>query len=69
MATFNLSSMLRESALANPDKPALILDDLRMSYRELDEAVSLVAAGLRARGIGRGDRVGVMLPNVPQFPI
>ena len=69
MATFNLSSMLRESALANPDKPALILDDLRMSYRELDEAVSLVAAGLRARGIGRGDRVGVMLPNVPQFPV
>src|SRR5437588_24267 len=45
MATFNLSSMLRESALANPDKPALILDDLRMSYRELDEAFSLLAAG------------------------
>ena len=68
MATLNLSSMLRESALAHPDKPALILDDLTMSYAELDQAASLVAAGLRARGIGAGDRVGVMLPNVPQFP-
>ena len=69
MTTFNLSSMLHESALAAPDKTALILDDFRMSYRELDEAASLVAAGLRARGIGRGDRVGIMLPNVPQFPV
>ncbi len=65
--SFNLASMIRESAVATPDKTAVILDDFRLSYAELDAASDGAAAGLRAAGVERGQRVGVMLPNIPQF--
>src|SRR5439155_16102353 len=58
-----------ESAMASPDRPALLFDGGRMTYAELDDAVGRVAAGLRRAGVGRGDRVALMLPNVPQFVV
>jgi long-chain acyl-CoA synthetase len=45
------------------------LDDVVLSYAALDDASARVAGLLAARGIGAGDRVGIMLPNVPQFPV
>ncbi|MGH7904255.1 MAG: long-chain-fatty-acid--CoA ligase [Candidatus Dormibacteraceae bacterium] len=65
--SLNLAVILRESALAAPAKTAVVFDDLRLTYQQLDELSSRVAAGLRASGIRGGDRVGLMLPNVPQF--
>jgi acyl-CoA synthetase (AMP-forming)/AMP-acid ligase II len=40
-----------------------------LSYARLAEATRRIAAGLAARGVKRGERVGVMLPNVPAFPL
>lgn len=64
---FNLAIMLQESAKRVPDKPVAILDDVRLTYAELDELSNRVAANLTAVGIGPGDTVGLQLPNLPQF--
>src|SRR5436190_12876723 len=63
----NLACNLLEAARRGSDRPALRLGDAVVSYGALDDASARVADLLRARGIERGDRVGVMLPNVPQF--
>ncbi len=65
----NLACMLVETAERHPDRPALQLDGAVLSYRELDDATARVAALLRAKGVGPGDRVGLMLPNVPAFAV
>jgi len=65
----NLASILTESAAAHPDDPAIRLGDVELTYRELDVASARLAALLRAKGVQQGDRVGVMLPNVTEFPI
>ncbi|MEU6289038.1 AMP-binding protein [Streptomyces sp. NPDC046988] len=62
--------VLRERAAAHPDRVALVdpAPERRVrTYRELDEAADRLAAGFAARGIGRGDRVVVQLPNVAEF--
>lgn len=65
----NLASLLTDSAARQPERPAIKLDDLTLSYAALDGASAHVAGLLEQRGFQRGDRVGVMLPNVPHFPI
>ena len=65
----NLATIMTSSAEAGPDRPALKLDDVVVSYQALDEASARVAGLLKAKGVGPGDRVGIMLPNVPYFPI
>jgi long-chain acyl-CoA synthetase len=65
----NLAALLTASAGRGPERPALKLDDTVLTYGQLDEASARVAGLLRARGIGAGDRVGVMLPNVPSFAV
>src|ERR1700730_3311076 len=65
----NLASILSDSAERFPDKVALKLDELELSYARLDEASARLAGLLRGKGFARGDRVGIMLPNVPYFPI
>ncbi len=65
----NLAENLSRSAAAGPDAPAVKLDDAVLSYAALDEASARVAGLLAARGVGAGDRVGIMLPNVPYFPV
>jgi len=63
----NLAQNLTTSAQRYPDSPALRIDELVITYSELDEATARVAGLLRQHGIEPGDRVGIMLPNVPQF--
>jgi len=65
----NLATMVHESARSDPDKPALLHDGTRMTYRELDDLSDRAAAGLQAAGIGRGDRVAVQLPTIPEFVV
>jgi long-chain acyl-CoA synthetase len=67
--SFNLAIMLRESALAAPDKPAIQFLGHAVSYRELDDLSDRLAAGLRGAGLVPGDAVAVQLPNVPQFVV
>jgi long-chain acyl-CoA synthetase len=63
----NLASNLVRSTKAHADRVALRLGHSKTTYRELDEASARVAGLLRDRGLGPGDRVGIMLPNVPEF--
>ncbi len=65
----NLASILTESAQRDPDHTAIKLDDVELTYAELDAATQRVAGLLRDRGVQAGDRVGLMLPNVPYFPV
>jgi long-chain acyl-CoA synthetase len=65
--SLNLAMMLRESAREKPAKAAVILDDFRVTYAQLEALSNQVAGSLRAAGVQAGDRVGLMLPNVPQF--
>ncbi|MFF9781003.1 (2,3-dihydroxybenzoyl)adenylate synthase [Streptomyces nigrescens] len=62
--------MLRERAAAHPDRTALIdpaPGRRTWTYRELDERADRLAAGFAARGIAKGDRVVVQLPNTGAF--
>ncbi|MFI5657931.1 long-chain fatty acid--CoA ligase [Streptomyces sp. NPDC051684] len=65
----NLVRNLVHTAEARPESPALRLDDQVLDYRTLDERSARVAAWLAADGLAPGDRVAIMLPNVPQFAV
>jgi long-chain acyl-CoA synthetase len=65
----NLADLLSRSAAAHGDRVAIKADERELSYAELDAAAARVAGLLRAKGVEPGDRVGVMLPNVPYFPV
>ena len=64
----NLADMLKETVAEHGDRIALKLDDLELSYSVVEEASARVAGLLAARGVVPGDRVGMMLPNLPYFP-
>jgi long-chain acyl-CoA synthetase len=63
----NLSSVLAQAAADHGGRPAVRLDDLVLSYSQLQDAAGRAAALLSSLGVAPGDRVGVMLPNVPAF--
>jgi long-chain acyl-CoA synthetase len=65
----NLASLLTESAQRDPDHVAIKLDDAELTFGLLNGATMHLAGLLRAHGVGPGDRVGIMLPNVPYFPV
>jgi long-chain acyl-CoA synthetase len=65
----NLALDLREAAQMYPDRPAVRLDDTTLTYAQLDDLSARAAGWLRARGLRPGDPVGIMLPNVPHFPV
>lgn len=65
----NLASLLRNSTRRYPHLIAAIDGEKRITYAELDEAARRFAGELLARGLERGDKVAVMIPNVPAFTI
>jgi long-chain acyl-CoA synthetase len=65
----NLASIVTDSAATAPAEAAVRLGGLELTYAELDDRSARLAALLREKGLQRGDRVGVMLPNVLEFPI
>jgi long-chain acyl-CoA synthetase len=65
----NLASILIDAAQKGPERIAFKLDDVELSYGALAEGTARMAGVLAERGIEAGDRVGVMLPNVPYFPV
>jgi long-chain acyl-CoA synthetase len=67
--SFNLATILTETALATPDAPACRISGNTTSYRELDELSGRVAAGLRSAGLSPGQVVALQLPNIPHFLI
>lgn len=65
----NLADHLTTTAAEHADRPAIRLDDSVLSYAELLEGAQRVAALLADKGVEPGDRVGLVLPNVPAFPV
>ena len=65
----NLSRNLSETAVRYAERPAIRMDDYVLTYAALDDAASRAASLLRDRGLRPGDRVGLMLPNVPAFAV
>jgi long-chain acyl-CoA synthetase len=65
----NLADRLRTAAERHGGRTVLTLDRTGLSYRTLEVLSARVGALLRRRGIEAGDRVAIMLPNVPEFAI
>jgi long-chain acyl-CoA synthetase len=66
----NLALDLREAAQMYPGRPAVRLDATTLTYAGLDELSARAAGWLRdEHGVLPGDRVGIMTPNVPHFPV
>ena len=65
----SLGKMLAESAGKYAERVAVIHGDRRITYRELERAACALANHLRSHGLGKGDKVALMLPNCPEFII
>jgi long-chain acyl-CoA synthetase len=66
--SLSVATILAESARRYPDKVAAVQGPQQVTYAELWEQARRYAAVLRDRGIARGDRVGLLIPNVLDFP-
>ncbi|MGQ9724614.1 MAG: long-chain-fatty-acid--CoA ligase [Tepidimonas sp.] len=65
----SLVALMEESFGKYAERPAYSFLGKEWTYREVDEASRAVAAYLQSLGLQRGDRVAVMMLNVPQYPI
>ncbi|HLW18625.1 MAG TPA: long-chain fatty acid--CoA ligase [Actinomycetota bacterium] len=63
----NVADIVKQTAARLPDKPALIFQDKPITYGELEREIDQAAAGIASLGIRKGDRVGVLVQNVPHF--
>ncbi len=67
--SLNLGTILQAAAADRPRHVALRMDERVMTYAQLDRAARGVATSLRARGVQPGDKVALLIPNVPEFTI
>ncbi|MGW5940571.1 long-chain-fatty-acid--CoA ligase [Streptomyces celluloflavus] len=67
--TLTAASVLAESAERRPDHPALVHGSERITYAELWHATRRYATVLRDHDVGPGDRIALLLPNTPHFPM
>ncbi len=65
----SITQLLEKSIAQYPDHTAMTFFGKTFTYSELDESVKQVAVALAERGIQKNDRVAIMLPNCPQYPI
>src|SRR5512135_3705730 len=61
--------MLEEAAQKYPSAPCTIFKGAKITFREMNELTDRLAAGLVSLGVKKGDRVGIFMPNTPQFVI
>jgi long-chain acyl-CoA synthetase len=67
--SLTIASILAESAVRFADNTAVVLGDLRLTYAQLWGHAKQYAAVLREQGVGPGDKVALLLPNTPHFPL
>ncbi|OFW45491.1 MAG: hypothetical protein A3J29_20580 [Acidobacteria bacterium RIFCSPLOWO2_12_FULL_67_14b] len=65
----SLYEILRRTAAVCPELPATTFLGADLTFGEIKEKVDRLATALAAHGIAKGDRVGIMLPNCPQYVI
>ncbi|MEO5586506.1 MAG: fatty acyl-CoA synthetase [Novosphingobium sp.] len=63
----SLGTMLRRSALRHNDRTAIICGETTWSYADLDTLADRLGNGLRAAGIGKGDRIAIIARNSHAF--
>jgi long-chain acyl-CoA synthetase len=59
--------MLEDTAKKYPHTPCTIFNGAKISYEEVEKLTDQLAAGLASLGVRKGDRVGIFMPNTPQF--
>ena len=64
---FTLGYCLMRSALKFPDKTAIVFEDQRITYGELNRRVNQIANGMLEMGIKKGDKVATLLYNTPEL--
>ena len=67
--TLNLASIIEHHAGLTPDKEAIVWNEMRFSYGQLNGLANRVANALSEMNITRGDKVALCCPNLPFFPI
>jgi long-chain acyl-CoA synthetase len=65
----DLFALLEHATADHPEHEAVRMDELVLTYAQLRDAAGRMSTLLGAHGVEPGDRVGIMLPNVPAFPI
>ena len=65
----SLVELLEESFTKFADRKAFICMDKSISYRDLDEMSQALGAYLQSKGLPKGARVALMMPNVLQYPV
>ncbi len=63
----SMGDMVTNSATAHPDAPMIDFMGRHFSYGAMLEQIRRIACGLQAMGVGKGDRVGLYLPNTPHY--
>jgi fatty-acyl-CoA synthase len=63
----NVGNWVTKWASLRPDKPAIIFEDTSFTYAGLNERINQTAHLLQGRGVGKGDRVGVLMYNTYQL--
>ena len=63
----SLVALLEESWRTHAQRDAAACMGVRFSYRQIDERSKALGAWLQSKGVKRGDRVALMMPNVPQY--
>ena len=63
----NLADLVRDAAAVRPDHQALVGGGGSLTWAQVDDAVDAAAGGLQALGLHRGDRVALVMGNVPEF--
>ncbi len=67
--TLNLASIIEHHARLAPDKDAIVWNEMRFSYGQLNALSNRVANALAEMRIGHGDKVALVCPNLPFFPV
>ncbi len=66
--SLSLAGILAEASIRYPDRDAVVLGTERITYAQLWEQARRYASVLRSAGVGPGDKVAMLVPNVPDFP-
>jgi long-chain acyl-CoA synthetase len=65
----NIAQHVERAARKSPNHPAIVFEGRELSYGALDLCSAALADTLRQRGVARGDRVAIYLPNIPAFAL
>lgn len=65
----NVSNIIKKHVEGKPDKTAIIFEDIRISYKELDTLINRVSNGISSLGMNKGDVLSIFLPSLPELII